>query len=159
MAEQIGEATLNDLSRWLIHEYEHLGWMTLAQLHNNDEKVLAYFNSINKLKRTIQSRLNDIPEGRDIEIKRDLVTMLGKADNLITVANKLFDEKSIKHAVCTKCKADISDESTTHIFANSMNGLRKYNQSGGKSRSKKASKNSSKKKTKKTSKKMSKKSK
>jgi hypothetical protein len=140
--------TLHGLEKWTNHMYEILGWVTLADKHNNSEKVVSYINSIPKLKDAIQYRHKQ--EGTSASEKNDLEALGRKVEHLYNISDKLFNYQELSNKLCKKCEQKISSESVTLVKVDNGGLI------GGAKKSKKASKKSSKKASKKYSKKGSK---
>ena len=81
------EATFNGLENWLRHEFEHLGWMVLANEYGMNGKIEQYKKSINTLIRAINHKLQVV---NCDDKKRDLEIMLKKAEILQKHVNKDF---------------------------------------------------------------------
>lgn len=127
-----GDATLNGIEGWMKHQFEHLGWMVLAKNGGMDEKVVAYLKANDRLKLTIEKRIESLGQN-DNEIKKDLNIVLKKLVQLIDVTNKIFNKDTLKSNICAKCKIDLG-----------MTGGKKKTS---RKTSKKISKNTSKRKT------------
>jgi hypothetical protein len=159
-----GMVTLHGLEKWTTHMYETLGWATLANRHNNSEKVVSYLNSIPRLMQALQSRM----EGSSQSEKKDLEALARKVEHLHSVCDKLFNYQKLSDKLCEKCKTKVTDIVPFHLdselSAIMHHGGAKKSKKTSKKTSKKGSKltggakKSSKKKSKKTSKKGSKKS-
>ena len=136
------DTTIHGLEKWMCHMFEQLGWMTLAYKNNRQDKVASYIVTINKLKNSIESRLNIVINE---DTKLDLKNILTKVSHLQNVVSKLFDLELLKNTVCAKC--NLPSKNNNDVI-----------QMLGGSKLKKLSKKSSKKLSKKSSKKLSKKS-
>lgn len=76
-ADEPMAATYCELERWLVHDFEHLGWMVLANAHGNKLKVKAYKDSVNRLVDAIAAKISS--ENLPADKKEDLEIMLEKA--------------------------------------------------------------------------------
>lgn len=153
------DITLHGLEKWTIHMYEQLGWITLANESGREDKVAVYITSINKLKKSIQSRLKIITS-EDARI--DLVNLMSKVEHLIKITSKLFNKEQIKKTICNKCSLPIEQNGgsktknlkssksmlskTAHLLELSKLGKKTSKKSSKKKMSKKLSKKTSKKK-------------
>ena len=70
-------ATYCELEKWLVHDFEHLGWMVLANSKGNKLRVKAYIDSVNRLVDAISLKLTS--ENQPADKKEDLEIMLEKA--------------------------------------------------------------------------------
>lgn len=68
------EATHNGLQEWYKMKFEKLGWMILAKERGLNEKVIEYKNSLNRLEKAIEHKLNH--HTKDTDRKEDLKIML-----------------------------------------------------------------------------------
>ena len=101
------DATLNGIQVWMKHQFEHLGWMILARNHGMNEKVVAFLKSNDRLKLTIEKRIESL-DTIDKEIKKDLEIVHRKVVQLIDVTNQLFNRDQLKTNICTKCNSIIN---------------------------------------------------
>ena len=76
-ADEPAAATYCELERWLIHDFEHLGWIVLANANGNKLKVKAYKDSVNRLVDAIAAKISS--ENLPADKKEDLEIMLEKA--------------------------------------------------------------------------------
>ena len=81
------QTTLEGLNEWHDTNFKELGWMVLAKIHNNTEKVKAYLHSINRLEDAINLRLTHI---HDADNKHDLEVMLHNSQVLCRHAEKIL---------------------------------------------------------------------
>lgn len=72
----------------------------LAYENEQEDKVVSYITSINKLKNCIDSRLEIIT---DEDSKLDLVYIKAKIKHLELIISKLFDKEHLKKSICKKC--------------------------------------------------------
>jgi len=167
------DVSIHGIEKWLVHLYEHLGWMTLADKHENYTKVISYINSINKIEKAIANRKEaSLPEN-----KKDLEIHLNKVMHLREITDKLFDKKKLARSLCEKCDNKPKENKDEVVTVQSTTGdsllggakkrrskktSKKTSKKGSKSKmyggAKRRSKKSSKKVSKKVSKKSSKKS-
>jgi hypothetical protein len=81
------QTTLEGLNEWHDTNFKELGWMVLAKIHNNTEKVKAYLHSIKDLENAINLRLSHI---HDADNKHDLEVMLHNSQVLCRHAEKIL---------------------------------------------------------------------
>ena len=86
-AEKAHEATYHGLHCWMKHKFEKLGWMCLAKKHGNTLKVQAYLDSIERLKASLEKKLNDLNEQ---DRKNDIKIIQDDVDVLHAAAHKLL---------------------------------------------------------------------
>lgn len=84
-------ATNHGLEKWVTHQYEHLGWMTLAQKHGNHDKLLAFICANERLIDEIKEKMTQVSEK---DRRDDLETLLWKAEHLNSVSKKMFPTKA-----------------------------------------------------------------
>ena len=77
--ENSHDATFHGLHHWMKNKYEKLGWMCLAKKHGNTLKIKAYIDSIERLRASLEKKLNSLEEQdrkTDIKILHDDVCVL-----------------------------------------------------------------------------------
>ena len=77
--------TMSYINYWFKHVFESLGWMVLSMKQGNKNKVLVYFESLNRLNENIVLKIS---ETHDVDTKQDLEIMRGHVETLIKFANK-----------------------------------------------------------------------
>ena len=82
------DATYHGLHCWLKAKYEKLGWMCLAQEHGNKIKVESYLDSLQRLKASLDKKMNELD---DKDSKNDIEILLNDVCILQLVANKVLD--------------------------------------------------------------------
>jgi hypothetical protein len=137
--------TLHGLENWTNHMYEILGWMTLADRHNNSEKVASYINSIPKLMQAIQSRM----EGSSTSERKDLEALGRKVEHLYNVCDKLFNYQKLSNKLCAKCENKSKKQKLVPIhreddIGSFLGGAKVHKKKVSKKTSKKTSKKNSK---------------
>jgi hypothetical protein len=93
------EATFHGLHKWFKRKFEKLGWMCLAKTHGDTLKINAYMDSIERLKASLESKLNALHEADrkgDIKILHVNICVLQHA------ANKLLIEHNHTHTSYSK---------------------------------------------------------
>lgn len=94
VAGQAHKATNCGLAHWIRAKFEKLGWMCLAMDHGNHLKVNAYLDSIQRLKASLEKKINEVEE---LDRKADLKILLDDICVLQDAAHKLLTEESHKH--------------------------------------------------------------
>ena len=84
----VPRATLNGLEEWMKHEYEHLGWMALANSRGENQKPIAYLQSLDRLLEQINYR-KTITEKNEKHILEDLKVLENKVNLLKKFAKNL----------------------------------------------------------------------
>ena len=79
------KTTLEGLHEWYREKIEQFGWMILAKIHGNTDKINFYLHSIHCLEDDIKLRLTHI---RDPDNKHDLEVMLHNINLLCEHAEK-----------------------------------------------------------------------
>jgi ABC-type Zn2+ transport system substrate-binding protein/surface adhesin len=82
------DATFYGLHKWLKHKYEKLGWMCLAKHHHNTLKIQAYLDSINRLRASLEQKLDKLEEK---DRKDDIKILLADVCILQKTAHHLLD--------------------------------------------------------------------
>ena len=79
------ETTFHGLHKWQEAKFEKLGWMILAKSKGHMDKVMAYINSLHRLRQSIIQKINHI---HDKDKKEDLKIMLNNVNILCEHADK-----------------------------------------------------------------------
>jgi hypothetical protein len=112
------EATYHGLHCWMKHKFEKLGWMCLAKKHGNVLKVQCYMDSIERLKASLEKKLQDLhlqDHKDDIKILHEDVCVLhGTAHKLLGCKMSSHSSKTIRHTKShkSKCKSKSTKKHT-----------------------------------------------
>ena len=79
--------TYEGLHHWHNHEFEHLGWMTLAYARGDKLKIKVYKDSIDRLEKAILYKIEAIS---DLDKKQDLEILLDHTRTLKQAIRVLF---------------------------------------------------------------------
>jgi len=74
-------ATFMGLQHWLVHMYERLGWMVLAQSKGYHDKVSSYKKSVYRLEEEIMLKMKEVScldKQKDLQIMLHDVQVLKK---------------------------------------------------------------------------------
>lgn len=85
------EATNCGLAHWMRKKFEKLGWVCLAKSHGHELKARAYMDSIQKLKASLEMKINDVHEA---DRKDDLKILVDDVCILQTAAHKLLSNEA-----------------------------------------------------------------
>ena len=77
--------TMAYINYWFKHVFESLGWMILSMKQGNKNKVIVYFESLNRLYENIVLKIS---ETQNVDTKQDLEIMRGDVETLIKFVNK-----------------------------------------------------------------------
>jgi hypothetical protein len=80
------DATYHSINHWYKSMYEKLGWMILAKNHGMVDKVVAYKNSLERLRCAIEKKMK---KTRDHDKKDDLKIM--HTDLLVLIEHAMKD--------------------------------------------------------------------
>jgi predicted ATP-binding protein involved in virulence len=67
------ETTFHGLQEWYKKKFEKLGWMILAKEKGQNDKIMEYIQSVNRLEKAIENKLKHT---KDSDKKDDLNIML-----------------------------------------------------------------------------------
>ena len=81
------DATYEGLHKWYVREFEHLGWMILAQDKKLNEKIEVYKMSLRLLHQSLDKKMKEI---KDVDKKADLKLMKHNVEILIKHVDKDF---------------------------------------------------------------------
>ena len=77
--------TMAYINYWFKEVFESLGWMILSMKQGNKNKVIVYFESLNRLYENIVLKIS---ETQNVDTKQDLEIMRGNVETLIKFVNK-----------------------------------------------------------------------
>jgi len=77
--------TMAYINYWFKNVFESLGWMILSMKQGNKNKVIVYFESLNRLYENIVLKIS---ETQNVDTKQDLEIMRGNVETLIKFVNK-----------------------------------------------------------------------
>ena len=133
------------LQQWMKCKFETLGWMCIAQKDGNMLSINAYFDSIETLIASIESKIKEVKEKDrkdDLKITLDNTKLLKHYawHLLMEKDEKSMSKKSSSHNASTSHKASTSRKSSSILSNNSNNMSKKSTKSTKSTKSKKSKK-------------------
>ena len=89
------DCTFLGLHKWHNHMFEHLGWMVMARKHNNQLKLDAFMDGINRLHECLTNKLrktHDYDRKQDLNILIDNIMCLKDCAHTL-VASPIVEDK------------------------------------------------------------------
>jgi len=82
------ERTFYGLQEWYKNKFEKLGWIILDKEKGNDDKIMEYIQSVNRLEKAIENKLKHT---KDNDKKDDLKNMLKDVNVLKSHLHRHFE--------------------------------------------------------------------